>query len=332
MSAAILLRDGFGRQINYLRLSVTDRCNFRCVYCMPEKMRFLPRAQVLSAEELLCVGSAFVDLGVNKIRLTGGEPLVNPRLPWLVEKFAALPGLDQVTLTTNGDRLGIYAKSLKAAGLDRINISLDSLKPERFAELTRTGSLRRVLEGIAAAQRAGFKRLKINAVILRGRNDDEVLELLRFARHEALDITFIEEMPLGHINEHDRKFCFISSEEIKAAISTEFPLIPTLENSGGPARYYRMDDSPISVGFISPHSNNFCGTCNRVRVTAEGRLLLCLGNEHSLDLRQILRESPNAPDLLKSKIQNAMSFKPESHHFDLNEAPQIVRFMNMTGG
>ncbi|MBP5059201.1 GTP 3',8-cyclase MoaA [Pseudomonas chlororaphis] len=332
MSSATLLRDGFGRQITYLRLSVTDRCNFRCVYCMPEKMRFLPRTQVLSAEELFQVGAAFVALGVNKIRLTGGEPLVNPDLPWLVENLAGLPGLDLLMLTTNGERLGIHAKPLKAAGLDRINISLDSLRPERFAELTRTGRLKRVLEGIGAAQQAGFERLKLNAVILRGRNDDEILELIRFARREVLDITFIEEMPLGYINEHDRKLSFVSSEQIRTTISNEFPLLPTLENTGGPARYHRMEDSSISVGFISAHSNNFCGSCNRVRVTAEGRLLLCLGNEHSIDLRQVLRESPNDPDTLKNKIRQAMSLKPERHRFDLNEAPQIVRFMNMTGG
>jgi cyclic pyranopterin phosphate synthase len=327
-----LLQDGFGRPITYLRLSVTDRCNFRCVYCMPEKMDFLPRNQILGKEELVQVGAAFVALGINKIRLTGGEPLVDPNLPWIVENLATLSGLDQLALTTNGDRLGLYAKNLKAAGLDRINVSLDSLRPERFAELTRTGKLTRVLDGIGAAQQAGFERVKLNVVILRGRNDDEVLDLVRFARRESLDISFIEEMPLGSISEHDRKRSFVPSEEIRAIVSQEFPLTPTTETTGGPARYHRMDDSSISVGFISPHSNNFCSSCNRVRVTAEGRLLLCLGNEHSVDLRRVVRETPNDLNILKGKIREAMSFKPERHYFDFNEAPQIVRFMNMTGG
>ena len=332
MRSAALLQDGFHRPITYLRLSVTDRCNFRCVYCMPEKMRFLPRNQVLNKEELFQVSAAFVGLGVNKIRLTGGEPLVHANLPWIVENLAGLPGLDQLALTTNGERLNLYAKPLKAAGLDRINVSLDSLMPKRFAELTRTGNLKRVLEGISAAQKAGFERVKLNVVILRGRNDDEIVELVRFARRESLDITFIEEMPLGHISEHDRKLSFVSSDEIRATISHEFPLIPTDENTGGPARYSRMDGSSISVGFISPHSNNFCGSCNRIRVTAEGRLLLCLGNEHFIDLRQVIRENPNDSEALQSRIRVAMSLKPERHNFDLNEAPQIVRFMNMTGG
>ncbi|RFD32543.1 GTP 3',8-cyclase MoaA [Pseudomonas sp. GL93] len=332
MSSAAVLQDGFRRPITYLRLSVTDRCNFRCVYCMPEKMRFLPRAQVLRKEELLQVGAAFVALGINKIRLTGGEPLVNPDLPWLVDNLSGLPGLDQLALTTNGERLDRCAKALKAAGLDCINVSLDSLRPERFAELTRTGKLKRVLDGILAAQQAGFNRIKLNVVVLRGRNDDEVLDLVRFARRELLDITFIEEMPLGHISEHDRQLSFVSSDEIRTTIAREFALVLTDKTTGGPARYYRMDDSPISVGFISPHSSNFCASCNRVRVTAEGRLLLCLGNEDSIDLRQVVRENPDDSDALEQTIRGAISLKPERHYFDLNEAPQIVRFMNMTGG
>lgn len=332
MSLATSLHDSFGRKITYLRLSVTDRCNYRCVYCMPEKMRFLPRTRILTNDELFQVGSAFVELGVKKIRLTGGEPLVNPNLSNLVMNLAKLPGLDHLALTTNGDRLNVYAEALKAAGLDRINISLDSLNPQRFAELTRTGKLNRVLNGINAAQRAGFERLKLNVVVMRGRNDDEILNLVKFARSESLDITFIEEMPLGQMKEHERKRTFFSSEEVKTAISNEFALTQTLEETGGPARYFRMGDSSISVGFISPHTSNFCGSCNRVRVTAEGKLLLCLGNEHSVDLRQVIREKPNDPDALKNAIRQAISLKPEQHHFNLNEEPQIVRFMNMTGG
>lgn len=331
------LVDGFGREITYLRLSVTDRCDFRCVYCMAEDMQFLPRADVLTLEELLAVATAFVDLGVSKIRLTGGEPLVRANLLWLVEKLARLPGLEELTLTTNGARLRQFAAPLRAAGLNRLNISLDSLNAARFHELTRTGQLHDVLEGIAAAQAAGFERIKLNSVILRGRNEDEVLDLLRFARREQLDLAFIEEMPLGVIHEHDRALSFVASDDILAQIQREFPVLPALDNvntnnTGGPSRYYRMADSPIRIGVISPHSNNFCASCNRVRLTAEGRLLLCLGNEHAADLRAILREYPGDRERLQAAMHAALPLKPESHHFNLNEPPQIVRFMNMTGG
>ncbi len=326
------LLDGFGRDISYLRLSVTDRCDFRCVYCMAEDMQFLPRSQILSLEELYQVAAAFVGLGVKKIRLTGGEPLVRQNLPWLVERMAALPGLREVTLTSNGARLKQMAAPLKAAGLSRINISLDSLNPQRFHELTRTGQLADVLAGIEAAQAAGFRRIKLNSVILRGRNDDEILPLLRFAREQGLDLAFIEEMPLGVIQEHDRALSYVSSDDILNAIRQEYDLLPSTESTGGPSRYYRMADSDIRVGVISPHSHNFCASCNRVRVTAEGRLLLCLGNEHSADLREILREHPGELAPVQDAIRAALPRKPERHHFDLNEAPQIVRFMNMTGG
>lgn len=326
------LVDGFGREITYLRLSVTDRCDFRCVYCMAEDMQFLPRSQVLSLEELAETAAAFVALGVRNIRLTGGEPLVRADLPWLVEKLASLPGLEELTLTTNGARLRQFALPLKEAGLDRINISLDSLNPARFRELTRTGHLPDVLDGIAAAQAAGFERIKLNSVILRGRNDDEVLDLVHFARRENLDLSFIEEMPLGVIREHDRALSFVSSAEILAQIQREFPLLPSTENTGGPSRYHRMADSPIRIGAISPHSQNFCASCNRVRVTADGRLLLCLGNEHAADLRTVLRTHPGDTGRLQAAIRTALPRKPERHHFNLNEPPQIVRFMNMTGG
>jgi cyclic pyranopterin phosphate synthase len=326
------LVDSFGREITYLRLSVTDRCDFRCVYCMAEDMQFLPRSEVLSLEELYQVAAAFVDLGVRKIRLTGGEPLVRTDLPWLVEKLARLQGLDELTLTTNGARLQQFAAPLKAAGLDRINISLDSLQPDRFRELTRTGRLQDVLDGIAAAQAAGFERIKLNSVILRGRNDAEVLDLVHFARREQLDLAFIEEMPLGVIHEHDRALSFVSSAEILAQIQREFPLLPSLDSSGGPARYHRMADSPVRIGVISPHSHNFCASCNRVRLTVEGRLLLCLGNEHSADLRHVMRAHPGDGEALQAAIRAALPLKPERHHFTLNEPPQIVRFMNMTGG
>jgi len=327
-----LLRDRFGRQVDYLRLSVTDRCDFRCVYCMAEDMTFLPRSQVLSLEELAVVARAFVELGVTKIRLTGGEPLVRNNVLQLVRELGALPGLRELTLTTNGSRLRQYAGELRAAGVARINISLDSLRPERFRELTRVGNLDDVLAGIDAARASGFQRIKLNAVILQGRNDDEILDLVEFARSRQLDLAFIEEMPLGHIDEHDRAHSFCSSDTILQRINTRFPLMPSEESSGGPARYYRMVDSESRIGFISPHSNNFCHLCNRVRVTVEGRLLLCLGNEHSVDLRAVLRARDGGIETVKNAIVAAMALKPERHHFDLNNEPQIVRFMNTTGG
>jgi cyclic pyranopterin phosphate synthase len=269
---------------------------------------------------------------VSKIRLTGGEPLVRSNLVWLVERLAQLPGLRELTLTTNASRLRQFAAPLKAAGLQRINISLDSLNAGRFHELTRTGQLHDVLDGISAAQEAGFERIKINSVILRGRNDDEILDLVRFARCKKLDLAFIEEMPLGVIHEHDRASSFVSSAEILAIIAQEFPLFTSTDTSGGPARYYRMADSGIRIGAISPHSQNFCASCNRVRLTAEGRFLLCLGNEHSADLRHIIRSYPGDAARLQAAIVAALPHKPERHHFNLDEAPKIVRFMNMTGG
>ena len=327
-----LLRDRFGRQVDYLRLSVTDRCDFRCVYCMAEDMTFLPRSQVLSLEELAVVARAFVELGVTKIRLTGGEPLVRNNVLQLVRELGALPGLRELTLTTNGSRLRQYAGELRAAGVARINISLDSLRPERFRELTPVGNLDDVRAGIDAARASGFQPIRLNAVILQGRNDDEILDLVEFARSRQLDLAFIEEMPLGHIDEHDRAHSFCSSDTILQRINTRFPLMPSEESSGGPARYYRMVDSESRIGFISPHSNNFCHLCNRVRVTVEGRLLLCLGNEHSVDLRAVLRARDGGIETVKNAIVAAMALKPERHHFDLNNEPQIVRFMNTTGG
>lgn len=331
-SAPARLIDRFNRQVTYVRLSVTDRCDFRCVYCMAEEMTFVPRAQVLSLEELALVARAFVELGVSKIRLTGGEPLVRHGVMSLVDEVGALPGLEDFTLTTNGASLDKFATGLRQAGMHRLNISLDSLNPQRFKQLTRTGDLAKVLAGIDAAINAGFERIKLNAVILKGRNEDEVLDLVDFAREKKIDISFIEEMPLGMINEHNRALSFCSSEELREQISQRYALIATDEHTGGPSRYYRMADSDSRIGFISPHSNNFCHLCNRVRVTAEGRLLLCLGNEHSVDLRAVLRQHPGQLQAVKQAIVDAMALKPEKHHFDLDEEPQIVRFMNMTGG
>ncbi|WP_299316707.1 GTP 3',8-cyclase MoaA [uncultured Halomonas sp.] len=326
------LIDDFGRRVRYVRISVTDRCDFRCVYCMSEEMTFLPRAQVLTLEELALVARAFVELGVEKVRLTGGEPLVRRDIDRLVGEIGALPGLRDFAMTTNGAGLGRFSAKLRAGGLGRLNISLDSLDPARFRRLTRTGELSRVIDGIRAAREAGFQRIKLNAVILKGRNDDEVLDLVDFARRERLDISFIEEMPLGDVSDHRRDETFCSSDEVQARIETRYRLLPTTESTLGPSRYFRMADSESRVGFISPHSHNFCASCNRVRVTVEGRLLLCLGNEHSVDLRRVLRANPGDIDALKHAIVAAMPLKPERHHFTTDGDVQVVRFMNMTGG
>jgi GTP 3',8-cyclase len=325
------LTDRFGRTVNYVRLSVTDRCDFRCVYCMAEEMTFLPREQVLTLEEIARVAKSFVSLGTEKIRLTGGEPLVRRDILELVKEIGGY-GLRDFAMTTNGSQLPTMAEPLHKAGLKRLNISLDSLDAEKFSRITRTGKLSQVLEGIDAAKEAGFEGIKLNAVVMKGGNDEEVPELVEFARKKKVDITFIEEMPLGEISDHDRGEVLCTSDEVHNIISQRHELVPTTEDSGGPARYYRMSDSDIRVGFISPHSHNFCSTCNRVRVTVEGRLLLCLGNEHSVDLRRVLRSHPEADDKLRETIINAMDLKPERHHFSSEGDVQILRFMNMTGG
>lgn len=331
-SKSTVLTDRFGRVINYLRLSVTDRCDFRCVYCMAENMVFVPRQQLLTLEELAFVGRAFVELGVSRIRLTGGEPLVRRNLMSLVHSLGKLPGLDELLLTTNGARLESVAGELVDAGVKRINVSLDSLQPLRFAAITRTGELYRVLSGIAAAKRAGTERVKINAVIMRDQNDDEIIALLDFALEHGLDISFIEEMPLGVTSRFDRQKELISSQEIRTRIGSFYPLMASAETSPGPSRYYRIPGSNSRIGFISPNTHNFCESCNRVRVTCEGQLLLCLGNEHSVDLRAVIRTHPGDMDILKNAIVEAMAIKPERHHFYDPDQPQVVRFMNATGG
>ncbi|BES72776.1 GTP 3',8-cyclase MoaA [Marinobacter nanhaiticus D15-8W] len=325
------LRDRFGRTINYVRLSVTDRCDFRCVYCMAEDMTFLPRQQVLTLEEIARLARTFQSLGTEKIRLTGGEPLVRKDILELVGEIGGL-GLRDFAMTTNGNQLPKLAEPLRKAGLHRLNISLDTLDHERFHQITRTGQLTRVLAGIDAAREAGFRGIKLNAVIMKGRNDDEILDLVEFARRKQVDISFIEEMPLGDITEHDRGESLCSSDEVRSRIARYHELFPTTDDSGGPARYFRMKDSPVRIGFISPHSHNFCATCNRVRVTVEGRLLLCLGNEHSVDLRRVLRGYPQGDGKLRETIVKAMELKPERHHFSNEGDVQILRFMNMTGG
>jgi len=326
------LIDRFGRRIDYVRLSVTDRCDFRCVYCMEEKMQFLPRAQLLTLEENLAVLTAFSRMGVSRLRITGGEPLVRRNVLWLFERLGELPGIDDLTLTTNGSQLQGMAAALAAAGVTRINISLDSLQPERFKRLTRTGELAKVLRGIDAALMAGFKRIKLNAVLLRGRNDDEAAALVRFAMQHGIDISFIEEMPLGINSDHDREAVFYSSDDLRADLERDFELLPSSHSTGGPARYWQVVGSDTRVGFISPHTHNFCASCNRVRVTSEGRLLLCLGHEHSVDLRRVLRANPGDAAALAQAIRDSMALKPERHEFALGEQAVVLRHMNTTGG
>lgn len=333
-SSPTQLIDRFGRQISYVRLSVTDRCDFRCIYCMSEQMSFLPRARVLTLEELATLGRAFVDLGVRKIRITGGEPLVRRNVSWLFRALGQLygQGLAELTLTTNGSQLTAMATELRAAGVTRINISLDSLQPERFRRITRFGDLSTVLHGIRAAQSANFERIKLNSVILKHRNHDEVINLVQFAIDNDLDISFIEEMPLGAIGDHDRAERYYSSSDIRRDLGQAFTLTPTPEKTGGPSRYYRIPGTNSRVGFISPHSHNFCDTCNRVRVSAEGRLLLCLGHEHSIDLRHILRAHPGDHERLKQSLIAAITIKPRHHEFQPASSPVILRYMNHTGG
>lgn len=325
------LHDGFGRRIDYLRLSVTDRCDFRCIYCMAEDMTFLPRSEILSLEELYRLARIFVSQGVKKIRLTGGEPLVRQGIVGLCERIAALPGLRELTLTSNGSQLRKLAAPLAAAGVSRLNISLDSLQPERFKALTRTGDLQQVLDGIEAAREAGFARIKLNAVIMRGRNFDEVPALVDYALERGLDISFIEEMPLGNVG-RSRGEAYCSSDEVRALIASRYKLLDSAEQSGGPASYVRPEAYPDNrIGFISPHSHNFCGNCNRVRLTVEGKLLLCLGHENALDLRALLRRYPDDQPLLDA-LHASLQHKPKQHLFDLGEEVQVLRFMNATGG
>ncbi len=326
------LQDGFGRSIDYLRMSVTDRCDFRCVYCMAEDMTFLPRQQVLGLEELYRLAALFVRNGVKKIRLTGGEPLVRQGIVGLCEKIAALPGLRELVMTSNGSQLGKLARPLADAGVRRMNISLDSLQDDKFRAITRTGELSQVLAGIEAARQAGFARIKLNTVVMQGRNADEVVDLVDYAVSRGLDISFIEEMPLGEVG-RSRGESFCSSDQVRALIGARYTLLDSPEQSGGPARNVRLKEFPDSrIGFISPHSHNFCSTCNRVRLTVEGRLLLCLGHENSIDLRALLRRYPETDQPLLDAIRAGLNRKPLRHEFSSSGDVQILRFMNASGG
>lgn len=326
------LVDQFGRKIDYVRLSITDRCDFRCLYCMGEDMTFLPREEVLTLEECARLVKAFVSLGVSKVRITGGEPLVRKNALWLFEEIGHLDGLHELVLTTNGSQLERYAIPLRQAGIKRINISLDSLDPERFRRITRVGELKKVLRGIMAAQQAGFENIKLNTVLMQGFNEDEALPLVNFAIENRLDISFIEEMPLGDVN-HLRDSTFISNEKTLQLLQEKYPLVSSKETTGGPARYWRIPGKKTKIGFISPHSHNFCETCNRVRITCKGELYLCLGQDHMVDLMPLLRNHPDDNQPLIEAIQNSMRIKPRGHDFDLQRAePAVVRFMSMTGG
>jgi cyclic pyranopterin phosphate synthase len=327
------LIDAFHRRITYLRLSVTDRCDLRCVYCMPERMQFLPRKDVLSLEELHKLGLAMIGRGIRKIRLTGGEPLVRRDMIELVQALGRKvgDGLDELTLTTNGTRLVQFADRLAAAGVRRINVSLDTLDAELFARLSRRGRLADVLQGIAAAREAGLK-VKLNTVALKGLNEREIPFLIEWAHANGHDITLIEIMPLGEIEE-DRSEHYLPLSAVREVLDGRWTLVPSRHSSGGPARYVDVAETGGRLGFITPLTNNFCAGCNRVRVTATGELYACLGGAEKRDLRAALR-SEASEEALSAALDEAMRIKPEKHHFRIGRglAPAQARHMSLTGG
>jgi cyclic pyranopterin phosphate synthase len=329
------LVDPFGRAITYVRVSVTDRCDFRCVYCMAEHMTFLPKADILSLEELDRLCSAFVAKGVRKLRLTGGEPLVRRGIMTLfasLSRHLATGALDELTVTTNASQLEKYAAELAACGVRRINVSLDTLDPDKFRAITRWGELDQVLRGIAAAQRAGLA-IKINAVALKGVNEDELPQLLAWAHGEGMDLTLIEVMPLGEIGEM-RLDQYLPLSLVRARLAERFTLEEIDYRTGGPARYVRVAETGGRLGFITPLTHNFCESCNRVRVTCTGTLFMCLGQEDAADLRAPLRAS-EANDLLYTAIDEAITRKPKGHDFVIDrrrKRPALARHMSVTGG
>jgi cyclic pyranopterin phosphate synthase len=330
-----IMRDPYGRPITYLRVSVTDRCDLRCVYCMSEDMTFLPRAQLLTLEELDRVCSAFVGLGVRKLRLTGGEPLVRKNVLSLVESLGRhlrSGALDELTLTTNGTQLAPAAERLVKAGVRRINVSLDSLDAGRFKTITRWGDHARVLEGIAAAKSAGL-RIKINVVALRGVNDDEFDAMVAWCGREGFDLVFIETMPLGEIDA-DRTDQYLPLSLVRARLGQRWTLAPIPDSTGGPARYMRCAETGGRVGFITPMTHNFCESCNRVRLTCTGTLYMCLGQEDAADLRTPLRASADDGALIAA-IHEAIGRKPKGHDFVIDRRshrPSVSRHMSVTGG
>lgn len=327
------LVDAFQRRITYLRLSVTDRCDLRCSYCMPERMEFLPRKDVLSLEELHKLALAFIDRGISKIRLTGGEPLVRRDVIHLVQALGRRlgNGLDELTLTTNGTQLAQHADALAAAGMKRVNISLDTLDPVLFQELSRRDRLAQVLEGITAASEAGLK-VKINTVALRGVNEGEIPALVEWAHARGHEMTLIEVMPLGEVD-GERIDHYLPLPAVRDALEQRWTLIDNDHRSGGPARFVTVKETGGRLGFITPLTNNFCASCNRIRVTATGQLYACLGGAEQVDLRAALRsEAPDAQ--LEAALNEAMRIKPEKHHFRIErgQEPAQPRHMSLTGG
>ena len=330
------LIDPFARAIDYLRVSVTDRCDFRCLYCMSENMTFLPKAELLTLEELDRLCSAFVTLGVKKLRITGGEPLVRRGIMTFFERMARhlqSGALRELTLTTNGSQLRKYAADLAALGVRRINVSLDTLDADKFAQVTRWGRLDQVLDGIAAAKEAGL-RVKINAVALKGFNEDELFTLVDWCAAQDHDLTFIEVMPMGDLGNEDRLDQYWPLSALRARLAERFTLVDLAERSGGPARYVQLTQSGQKIGFITPLTHNFCESCNRVRLTCTGELYMCLGQEDMADLRAPMRASPDDV-LLQDAIREAIARKPKGHDFDYsrqNVAGQMTRHMSHTGG
>ena len=321
--------DGFGRRITYVRMSVTDRCDLRCRYCMAEKMAFLPRKDVLSLEEIVELADIFIARGVTRIRLTGGEPLVrkgvDQLIPALGERIGR--GLDELTMTTNGTQLERYSPMLAKAGIRRINVSLDSRDPKRFRHITRLGDLNQVMRGIEAASAAGLK-IKINMVALRALNDDEIAPMLRWCSSQGHDLTLIETMPLGEVEE-DRTEHYLALSEVRKQLTREFDLIPSLKRTGGPARYYEVGG--IRLGFITPLTNNFCDGCNRIRVAATGTVYGCLGHDQKVELRDLLRTGGAAT--VNQALDELLAGKPKGHQFSIEAVqPAVARHMSVTGG
>ena len=328
--------DPFGRSISYLRVSVTDRCDFRCVYCMAEDMAFLPKADILTLEELDRVCGAFVRLGARKLRLTGGEPLVRRGIMTLFRalgRHLETGALDELTVTTNGSQLARYAEELRAAGVRRINVSLDTLDPEKFAAITRWGRLDQVLAGIGAAQRAGLK-IKINTVALKGVNEEEFDRLVAWCGEEGLDLVFIEVMPLGEIGAGARLDQYLPLSLVRAQLNRRWTLDESDYRTGGPARYFTVRETGRKLGFITPLTHNFCESCNRVRLTCTGTLYMCLGQEDAADLRTPLRMAEDDGPL-EAAIHEAISRKPKGHDFVIDRRhirPAVKRHMSVTGG
>ncbi|MFT6451836.1 MAG: cyclic pyranopterin phosphate synthase [Halocynthiibacter sp.] len=331
------LIDPFARAITYLRVSVTDRCDFRCVYCMSENMTFLPKKELLSLEELDRMCSAFIGLGVEKLRITGGEPLVRKGIMTFFDamtRHLESGALRELTLTTNGSQLEKYAADLYAAGVRRVNVSLDTLDDEKFARVTRWGRLPQVLRGIDAAQKAGL-RVKINAVALRGFNESELLSITEWCADRDMDLTWIEVMPMGDLGNEDRIGQYWALSELREDYAKHYQLTDLDENSGGPARYVRLEETGQKIGFITPLTHNFCESCNRVRMTCTGELYMCLGQEDQADLRAPLRDHPNDDAPLIAAIRTAIDGKPKGHDFDYSRQTvdgQVSRHMSHTGG